>query len=116
MSFPCLYLPNRNMGPTPFYFHFSAVPLPLVVLESLRHFGSASEALTRVPNRFRINFNTVLHFRRIASPLLSHSNLKISTGKIRDADRAGTSVAARLIASAAAAIHNASTPFARKGT
>ncbi len=41
-----------------------------------------------------------------------YSNLKISTGRILDAERAGSVVAAMLIASAAAAIHNASNPLA----
>ena len=41
-----------------------------------------------------------------------HSNRKISTGKILDAERAGNVVAAMLIANAAAAIHKASNPLA----
>lgn len=45
-----------------------------------------------------------------------HSKRRISTGKILAAERDGTTVAAILIANAAAAIHSASEPFARKGT
>lgn len=41
-----------------------------------------------------------------------YSNLRISTGRILDAERAGSVVAAMLIASAAAAIHRASYPLA----
>jgi hypothetical protein len=41
-----------------------------------------------------------------------YSNRKISTGRILDAERAGRTVAAMLIASAAAAIHKASNPLA----
>jgi len=45
-----------------------------------------------------------------------YSNLRISTGRMRAADRAGSKVAPMLIASAAAAIHSESNPFAWKGT
>jgi len=45
-----------------------------------------------------------------------YSNLRISTGRMRAAERAGRIVAATLMASAAAAIQIASKPFARNGT
>jgi len=44
--------------------------------------------------------------------IVRYSNRKISTGRILDAERAGSTVAAMLIASAAAAIHKASNPLA----
>ena len=44
--------------------------------------------------------------------LTRYSNRKISTGRILDAERAGNTVAAMLMASAAAAIHKASNPLA----
>lgn len=46
----------------------------------------------------------------------NYSYLRISTGRMRAAARAGTSVATRLIPSAAAAIQNASDGLAWKGT
>jgi hypothetical protein len=46
----------------------------------------------------------------------SYSKRRISTGKMRVAERAGKIVAAMLINSAAAAIHMASSAFAWKGT
>lgn len=42
----------------------------------------------------------------------AYSNRRISTGRIREADRAGRIVAAVLIARAVSAIHTASNPFA----
>jgi hypothetical protein len=63
-----------------------------------------------------LDFTTMhLHLLRLApngnldSP---YSNRSISTGRIRDAERAGKMVAATLIASAAAAIQSASLAFA----
>lgn len=44
--------------------------------------------------------------------VVRYSNRKVSTGRILDAARAGSTVAAMLIASAAAAIHKASNPLA----
>src|SRR5580704_4093964 len=46
----------------------------------------------------------------------NYSKRRISTGRMRDAERAGKSVAAMLMKSAAAAIHIASSEFAWNGT
>src|SRR2546422_7959733 len=50
------------------------------------------------------------------APAQPHSYRRISTGKIRAAERAGISVAPMLMAMAAAAIHTASRALGLKGT
>jgi hypothetical protein len=56
--------------------------------------------------------SSTIHLKNEKKNLDLYSNRKISTGSIFDAERAGNVVAAILMASAAAAIHKASNPFA----
>jgi hypothetical protein len=56
--------------------------------------------------------NRFVKYLKNGRTLALHSNLRISTGSIFDAERAGNVVAAILMARAAAAIHKASNPFA----
>lgn|GEM_PF-3820572 len=83
----------------------------------LRHIFALFNILTRRCRRF---MSCGRYFQRIRQPssrmspqgLDNYSKRKICTGRIFAAERAGSTVAAMLIASAAAAIHNASNPLA----
>ena len=69
-----------------------------------------------LPSKFHVAGLSPAQFINCSNSLraavVRYSNRKISTGRILDAERAGSTVAAMLIASAAAAIHKASNPLA----
>src|SRR5580700_9979937 len=100
MSFLCILLAPAGIvlvRPDSNVFLIFAVPLPLA---APKHFAFLS-ILTRLANQQATG---------------DHSKRRICTGKIFAAERAGTIVAAMLMRSAAAAIHNASIAFAWNGT
>ena len=94
-------------------FHFFASKVPTMALRRRPKQLCHKEILHP---RLDATYRTSVQVAPYASPITSHSNRRISTGKIRDAARAGTRVARLHIASDAAAIQMASNALDRKGT
>lgn len=113
MSLCCQNLTQTYRWTSEITFHFFGSKVPTTALlappkplyhKEILHPGSPT------------SYRTSVQVAPYASPISSHSNRRISTGKIRDAARAGTSVARLQIASEAAAIQMASNALERNGT
>jgi len=116
LVFPKVALILKTFTFEPYCYPYAPLRAP-----SFSSFSTPNLRLTRHSNTLASKFHVVgLSFRANLSTAIAaatmrrclYSNLKISTGKILDAERAGSTVAAVLIASAAAAIHKASNPLA----
>jgi len=123
MSFISLRLvfPNVALILKTFTFAPYCYPYTSASAAIFTRFSTPNLRLTRHSNTLASKFHvvglsssTVHQLPRVSHPeaLVGYSNRKISTGRIFDAERAGSTVAAMLIASAAAAIHKASNPLA----
>jgi hypothetical protein len=100
----------------PYRYPYKPLGRPLS-FDFLRYIFALFNILTRRCRRF---MSCGCYFQRIRQSFFkdestrpdNYSNRKICTGRIFAAERAGSTVAAMLIARAAAAIHNASNPLA----
>ena len=116
LVFPKVALILKTFTFAPYCYPYTSVSAAI-----LTRFSTPNLRLTRHSNTLASKFHvvglsssTVRQLPRVSHPeaLVGYSNRKISTGRILDAERAGSTVAAMLIASAAAAIHKASNPLA----
>jgi hypothetical protein len=116
LVFPKVALILKTFTFAPYCYPYTSVSTAI-----LTRFSTPNLRLTRHSNTLATKFHAVgLSSSTIHScpskshpeALVGYSNRKISTGRILDAERAGSTVAAMLIASAAAAIHKASNPLA----
>jgi hypothetical protein len=97
----------------------------LIFINDLRDYHSRSLQLLRSstqlvfrndPTRSKWRSKPGLPLQLKEPPLATYSNLKISTGKSREASRAGTIVATIEMTIAAAAIHSPSKMLGKNGT